>query len=653
MSGGRWWLWLALAGLWACDSSQDLTAIGVNLPPPQLRPSPSQDGGASLLPWPTAIDQGAGPALPWPVEDDRPHPLERAPLPAAWPARDFSVAGVDFSRWVVGDDVVVGLGVLESGAPLALTATGGLFSDWSLEGWRPLPTPLPPLARAHVEGDLVLACPSARTPARLSLDGGQHWAQLDLRCGDGAEVTLDQGRIFHLKADQLEIWDVLTGQRRARALPLPDPVAVGADGSRVVVFGTDSAFWSADGGRTFAPADVPDEIPRVKTVLGGHKHVMLALGEGQNGGTPLLLSRDDGRHWSPPTALPRAARHLWAGAMDQNRVFVATPRTADGVVIRSEDIGRTWRAVVSPRPMFGAAAGRPLGVLTGVRGGLVRAVDGPQIRPLDLDQPLRAVRFTHPLIGVAVGALSGVYCTRDGGVRWTLCSPELQLPFTVLDKADDHTYFVGGAGVLRRTRDAGRTWTTVTLASPCRPRWIRFHGAVGIMACGEERYLLTDDAGRTWVEAADAPAAMSPPVWLDDRRLVTLGERVFRVSDDGGWSWRTTDAPRPDLVDLRRLGTELSAVTAGGVVGRADSVDGPWSWRFPSEDETSSAPIIAHRPLDDGRVVLLDRDHVYLWDGARTKVAVGDVPDAHEIALVGDGSVLVLQTGATTRFEGR
>jgi len=567
--------------------------------------------------------------------------------------RDFAVASVDFSRWVVGDDAVVGLGILESAAFLAVTATGGLFSDWSLDGWRPLPTPLPPLARAHIEGDTVLACPSARTPARLSLDGGQHWAQLDLRCSDGAEVALDQGRIFHLKADQLEIWDLFTGRRWITSLPLPNPVAVGADGNRVVLFGTDSAFWSDDGGQTFAPADVPDSIPRVKMVLGGQKHVMVALGAGQGGGTPLLLSRDDGRHWSPPTALPRAARHLWAGAMDQNRVIVATPRTADGVVIRSEDIGRTWRAVVSPRPLFGAAAGRLHGVLTGVRGGLVRAVDGPPVRPLDLDQPLRAVRFTHPLVGVAIGALSGVYCTRDGGVRWTLCSPELQLPFTVLDKADEHTYFVGGAGVLRRTRDAGRTWTTVVLASPCRPRWVRFHEAVGIMACGEGRYLLTDDAGRTWVEAADAPAAMAPPIWLDDRRLVPLAERVFRVSDDGGWSWRMTDAPRPDLVDLRRAGTGLSAVTAEGVVGRADNPEGPWSWRFPSEAVAPSAPIIVHRPLDDGRVVLLDRDRVHLWDGARTKIALGDTPGAQEMALVGDGSVLVLQSGATTRFEGR
>ena len=606
-----------------------------------------------MHPSPTGLDQGVGPVLLWPLEDEQPHPLEQRPLPPAWAISDFAVAGSAFTRWVVGDDAVVGLGTLDSGAILAVTATGGLFSDWSLDGWRPLATALPPLARAYIDGDLVLACPRGRMPARLSMDGGEGWAQLDLQCDDGGRAALDAGRIFHLKADQLDIWNVHTGNRRTVSLPLQNPISVSADGQRVIVFGTDSAFWSGDGGHTFAEADVPADLPRIKQVLGADKHMMIALGDARDGGTPLLMSRDDGRHWSAPTDLPRAARRLWAGAVDGNRVLVATPPTSAGVVIRSEDIGRTWRAVVTPRPLFGAAFGRLDGSLVGVRGGLAHAVDGPPIRALALDQPLRSVRFTHPLIGVAIGALSGVYCTRDGGIRWSLCSPELQMPFRVLDKADEHTYFAGGAGVLRRSRDAGRTWSTVTLAFPCRPRWVRFYERVGILACGDERYLLTDDAGRTWTESAGVPAAIAAPIWLDERRLVSLNERHFWVSEDGGWSGRTVEAPRPDLVDLQRSAAGLSVVTADGIVGRAEALDGPWSWLIPTADSMPTAPIIAHRPLEDGRVVLLDRQRLHLWDGGPHKLTLGDVPDAHAFELAGDGSLIVLQAQATTRFAGR
>ena len=653
MSGLRPLFGLVLLTLWACEAPPEITAIGVNLPPPPLRATTPRDMGPPPAPRPLGLDGGVGPTLPWPIEDQQPHPLAQTPLPPAWSDREFAVASVDFARRVVGDDAVVGLGVLAEGALLAVTATGGLFSDWSLDGWTPLATPLPPLARAHIDGDMVLACPRDRRPARLSLDGGQRWAQLDLGCGEGGRVTLDAGRIIWLHAQQLEVWDVYTGLRRTMTLPMEMPRSVGVDGERVVVFGEHGALWSGDGGQTFSPAQVPDDLIRVRQVIGAPKHVMFAVGESRHGGSPLLLSRDDGRHWSAPGDLPRGVRELWAGAVDGHRVFVASPKNPGGAVIRSEDAGRTWREVISSRPLFGAVAHRPHGNLVGVRGGLARAVDGPPVRPLALDQPLRAVRFTHPLIGIGIGASAGVYCTVDGGVRWTLCSPELQMPFSVLDKADEHTYFVGGAGVFRRTRDAGRTWNTVVLATPCRPRWVRFYGAAGMMACGQEDYLLTDDAGRTWTQVAEAPAAMATPTWLDAQRLVTSSGRMLRYSDDGGWSWRSIESPHPDLVELRRAEGGLSAVTSDGAVGTASDPEGPWAWRFPSEMARPLSSVVAHRPLLDGRVVLLDRTQVYLWDGGSTITPLGPAPEARDLALLGDGSILVLQGAATTRFEGR
>ena len=647
-----WWLWLVLAGPLGCGPPSELTSIGTQVQPPLLRPSPEPDGGAALPPWPTSSDAAVAPALPWPLVDGQPHPLGRAPLPAPWPPEHFAIAGVQFGRWVVGDDQVVGLSRWD-GAVLAATASGGLFSDRGLGGWRPQRTPLPPLARVHADGELLLACAQNRAPARLSMDAGQSWAHLDFRCGDGASVALSEGRVFRLGHDWLEVWTVATGARRRLPLPISAPVAVGAAGQKVIVFGRDSAYWSDDGGEELFPAEVPEMLPIVKQVLSAQKHVMVAVGKGREDGPSLLLSRDDGRHWAPPGSVPRNALDLWSVAVDANRTMVAAPRTAQGVVIRSGDVGRTWRAVPSPRPMYGATVGRPSGVLVGLRGGLARAVDGPAMRPLSLDQPLRTARFTHPLIGVGIGALSGIYCTADGGVRWTLCSPDLQLPFTVLEKADGHTYFAGGPGVLRRTRDAGQTWNTVTLAVTCAPRWARFFGESGIMACGDERYLITDDAARTWTEALGAPAAMPPPIWLDDRRLVSVDDGRLLVSRDGGWSWAEEAAPRPGLVEVRPYPDGLSVLTTAGDVGTASDLDGPWSWRVAPTPSTLSTPVITHRVLGDGRVLLLDRTRIYLWDGSGDPVGHGPVPGARALALTGDGGLLVLQDAATTRFGGQ
>ena len=93
-----------------------------------------------------------------------------------------------------------------------------------------------------------------------------------------------------------------------------------------------------------------------------------------------------------------------------------------------------------------------------------------------------------------------------------------------------------------------------------------------------------------------------------------------------------------------------STTTTGGT---AADLDGPWSGRVAPTPSTLSTPVITHRVLGDGRVLLLDRTRIYLWDGSGDPVGHGPVPGARALALTGDGGLLVLQDAATTRFGGQ
>ena len=223
---------------------------------------------------------------------------------------------------------------------------------------------------------------------------------------------------------------------------------------------------------------------------------------------------------------------------------------ARGVVVLSDDQGKTWRQAVSVPvrstltavTFIDSARGWAVG-----HNGVVLASDDAgehwrvQRFVADVDRPLFSVRFLDHQRGVAVGLWSLVLATSDGGVNWRevkVAPPpeggkaDRNLFSLFADKAGT-LYAAAERGTVLRSRDAGQTW----------------------------QYLETGYKGSLWVGMA-----------LDDGGLLVAGMRgsAYR-SDDHGNTWRAIDSgSKSSLTGIAAEGQKVTFVGLDGVVATSD-----------------------------------------------------------------------------------
>ncbi len=330
-------------------------------------------------------------------------------------------------------------------------------------------------------------------------------------------------------------------------------IAVSPSGSRVVAVGTDGgAAWSHDGGASWSFAHL-----------------------GTAADATGVAFQDDSRVW--------ATGELPSGW------------TASGVLLRSDDGGRTWTTAVSDHPVpltsvaFADAdhgvAGQPVdGFLETTDGGTTWvAVGHPGLG-------LAAVEFVDPLLGLAAGTGFDFTLSRttDGGSSWTQVYTCPDGTITGLSVPDGLTGYLASPVSVARTVDAGASWSPraaipatwiddLAFADPLNG-WIG-----GIRQAGNDRrgtIVATSDGGATWSDRGlDEPdriaaLAVAPgPVVLG----AGGGGTVLR-STDGGVTFRdVAGTPANHLRDLL-----LDSATAGWAVGPTGAVhrttDGGRSW---------------------------------------------------------------------------
>lgn len=606
--------------------------------PPTVEPAPDLPPG----PWPAEPPPDLDPNGP-----DQPHPLDPAPLPAPWPV-GTPIAGVDFERTVIADEAVVGLASTDRGVVVA-TASGGLFALDPPAGFVPQPTTLPPLRGLVGGGSALIACPADGAPARIDLGDG--WARLDVGCmPDGRRtvaVDKEHGYLLAHTADGPELrdgaWPVLP---RRRPAPIARPLAIGAGAGRVIVAGPDTVAASDDAGATFVVgrrADPPGvQTPRDIALTGKGRAVM--VGEG-DGGLAIEYSRDGGRTWHAAEGPARLGHDLAAVATDARGIFYAAPRVP-GTALRSDDGGRTWRALALREAVGAALLPTASGALVGAPRGLLAGLDRVAPRGPRLDRPLWRAVFTHPRIGVGVGVLGGLWRTVDGGGRWFPVPGTAGLPFTDLDRVAGHTVVAVGMGLFRRTDDAGTRWSIAPPPGSCEARWVRFAGERGLADCRDGEPAISADGGVAW-QRTDAAPLRGPAVWIGaDAATLTADGRLgwCRAGVDCRWS----EAPA-DFVELAPAPEGVSAIDRDGRIWRSAGPDGRWQ---PGPQSDVVEPV-AHVPLADGRALVVDADGLSVIDADGLTRRIGPAPGARALVVPGDGAVLVLQDGATTRFAPR
>jgi len=224
-----------------------------------------------------------------------------------------------------------------------------------------------------------------------------------------------------------------------------------------------------------------------------------------------------------------------------------------GLVGRTRDGGRTWAftsGLASPEPgVFGFN--------------------------------LLAVRFLDAQRGLVAGDGGKVFATDDAGDHWRLVrygrgSTDHLFGFDFLDAQNG---WASGLGGVIRTRDAGETWTDVSLIHPDIPPPIGhaihfFNASNGLLVGPYASLMRSADGGETWT-ALTTPLATAPPIPPAEDRRPRLNDLTFvdalhgwavgtegtvLRTTDGGESWRLLDTgvegarshPVKEMIQRRR-----------------------------------------------------------------------------------------------------
>lgn len=223
-----------------------------------------------------------------------------------------------------------------------------------------------------------------------------------------------------------------------------EEISLAPDGGLWVATAMGNLYRSEDGGRTWAEANVPsrkitaeqffgDDLDRVTFFDERRGMISGYIGEEQD---RVLLTADGGETWTP-AQLPVSG--FWAYDAQATADGHAWLVGSDGSVLRSDDYGRTWRALTLP---------------------------------FDEEERTSSVHFASPENGVAGTLFSGdIAVTRNGGRTWQRltakntnetrrgCGKDPDKRVARLRIVDGRVISRQCGGVWATTLDAPRVWT--------------------------------------------------------------------------------------------------------------------------------------------------------------------------------------------------
>ena len=306
--------------------------------------------------------------------------------------------------------------------------------------------------------------------------------------------------------------------------------------------------------------------------------------------------------WGALSASARAAQQpVHRSEIRQNLFSACLSSDKDGWVVgelgrvfHTTDGGNTFtRADINTRAAILAVACLPDGsvVITGQKGVAMKSRDqGATWETLDtgVKRELLSVDFATAERGVAVGDFGTMIRTEDGGKTWSKVAlpSDLTLPPDVVDIVDpgdvllydvdfstpENGWVVGEFGVIFRTSDGGKTWTTQKSPVETTLFGVHFADAHNGWAAGIEQVLLhTTDGGQVW-RKAEVPGRTGFVLGLYD--VAVQGSVGWAIGDsglllrstDGGETWTRVDLPIKLAGNWFR-GIALSPGTSGIIVG--------------------------------------------------------------------------------------
>ncbi|MEO0558774.1 MAG: binary toxin-like calcium binding domain-containing protein [Bacteroidota bacterium] len=460
-------------------------------------------------------------------------------------------------------------------------------------------------------------------PLRLALNGA-YWTT------EGTDAALDAA--IGLASTSVEFVDVSGARQRSTGLALPVTQATSCASvpPEDLVNTNEAGGPVGDGGRaTLFPDGNLDRPVEVYCERGS----------------------DVTRHWVPQP-VPGTTSRLEGVAMLDDGALLASGR---GIIVRSEDGGRTWTDISIPEPATRSVVWWGLETRSGTEtaiafghvdqaGYLLRSIDGGQTwtnipGPVAGKYvPLTGVAHAGGNVWYAIGGFRGItrmdfYRSTDDGRSWTLVS----LPFSITEFEDvafkdantglllDNGAGGAGAGQVYRTTNGGDSWTPV----------LRSHNTTDIEFAG----------GSTWY---------IPGAWGD------TGGRILRSTDDGQ-TW--TNIVIPEITDGGRFGvfnSSFSTPEVGylavkqGILKTTDAGD-TWSLdpAFPGKLTRSVRAIDTNRAIAVGEPEQGENEPPFILlttSGGTGSVIVSNEEPAEPIA---SSSRVTLEPNAPNPFRDR
>lgn len=276
----------------------------------------------------------------------------------------------------------------------------------------------------------------------------------------------------------------------------------------------------------------------------------------------VVLSEDEGRTWRQ-VRVPVSVGLIAVRFADAQRGWIVGH---GGVVLASVDGGLTWT-----KQLDGLAAAQRMlddsqsgGSAAGARAEAERLVaDGA-------DKPFFDAVFFDSQRGIIVGAYNLAFETSDGGKTWSPMSRRLDNPqgshLYAIRSRGTEVVIVGEQGLVFRSTDSGRTFARLSL--PYRGSFftVELPGSNDIVVAGLRGNLWrSTDGGGTWTQlTVPAPVSITASA-VDVRGRVWLGNQAGTVFSASGGTVEPTPVKLPPLNGLLSLpeGRALALSVAG------------------------------------------------------------------------------------------
>jgi photosystem II stability/assembly factor-like uncharacterized protein len=231
-----------------------------------------------------------------------------------------------------------------------------------------------------------------------------------------------------------------------------------------------------------------------------------------------------------------------------------------GMILLTRDGGKTWQEQASGTSRALSAisfADRQHGFIAGSAGTILTTSDGGvtwRAQPSGTREHLLGVYASSPTAAHVVGAFGTLLSTSDGGatwrkqeLSWDRLIPLITKDSGILEPNLNAVYFVnpetgwivGEFGLVLKTSDGGRTWSSQTYGSD-RPQLfaVMFRDKLTGWSVGQQGTVLkTTDGGRNWLAVDIGTRRNLYGISLEDERGLIVGEGIVMASQDNGASW--------------------------------------------------------------------------------------------------------------------